>query len=159
MELFGFVPLLRRLISIVAQVQSPPRKNTDVDVVAELKKFHSENYCPNRMHAVLIANRTLSELESLAHTSFDAVPEHSPACKKPFSGPRTDYPLGFSAGPPSPAVGKASSAAPSSTLGWGMTTQSVSRPQLWVMFPINVDGMFKEYKRGYSCFLEFLVLL
>ena len=38
-----------------------------------LKKFHSTHYCPDRMYGVIIANKTLDDLEVLAHKNFDDI--------------------------------------------------------------------------------------
>jgi len=117
-------------------------KEKGISVVEELKKFHSSHYCPDRMNLVLVANKPMDYLEKLVRETFKDVPKHEQCISKAnWAVTESKYPLAFD---------------PTKNLGYKFTTAAVSTPQMWVMFPVNIKDINKNYAAGISIYLSYI---
>jgi secreted Zn-dependent insulinase-like peptidase len=96
-------------------------------LVEALKTFHRQNYCPSRLHLVLVSKNSTTELLDLAHRHFDDLPEDDTCAPRPTY---TDRPLY------SQALGN---------LGRRFTVGSAGSPEMWVVLPM--PPLKREYKK------------
>jgi len=134
---------IRQLLLSVASVDNPMHKfaTGDLDtlqtepekkgksVVNALRKFHSEHYCSNNMHLVLVSNMTTDALMRLGHEHFNAIPKTADGdCA--VRANYTDHPAY------SRELGN---------LGLQLTVGTEGSPELWMSFPLPPLG--KHYKQ------------
>eukprot|EP00397_Hematodinium_sp_SG-2012_P004777 GEMP01004791.1.p1 GENE.GEMP01004791.1~~GEMP01004791.1.p1 ORF type:complete len:1021 (+),score=263.05 GEMP01004791.1:114-3176(+) len=105
-----------------------------LNVSEALQKFHKQYYVADRMHLVLIANKTCEELLDMAHTYFDVI-------KEAHSGPRPAY--------------YSTPAFPPANLGQRVFARSTGTPQLWAMIPLP-DELHAKYRENVGLFLGYL---
>eukprot|EP00747_Dinoflagellata_sp_TGD_P181804 gnl/TRDRNA2_/TRDRNA2_35769_c0_seq1.p1 gnl/TRDRNA2_/TRDRNA2_35769_c0~~gnl/TRDRNA2_/TRDRNA2_35769_c0_seq1.p1 ORF type:complete len:1021 (+),score=241.79 gnl/TRDRNA2_/TRDRNA2_35769_c0_seq1:163-3225(+) len=103
-------------------------------LVQALRKFHDSNYCSNRLHLVLVSNRTIEEQMELAHKYFDDVPKSTPVtCPS--------RPMYTSLVPYSKELGN---------VGRQWTLGTTGTPEMWIMFPMpSLKKHYKEIAEAY----------
>jgi len=95
-------------------------------LAAALEHFHAENYCPSRMHLVIMSNSTAAEQLKMARKSFDVLKKDSCKARPTYEDtPTFSHDLG--------------------NLGRSYTVHTDGSPQLWLQFPtVSLNGHYKE---------------
>mmetsp|Transcript_25433 Transcript_25433/g.46173 ORF Transcript_25433/g.46173 Transcript_25433/m.46173 type:complete len:1008 (+) Transcript_25433:55-3078(+) len=95
-------------------------------LAAALEQFHSKNYCPSRMHLVMMSNSSAEDLLKIARKSFDTVKKDSCEPRPIYEDtPTFSHDLG--------------------NLGRSFTVHTAGSPQLWLQFPtVSLRGRYKE---------------
>jgi len=101
-------------------------------LVQALKSFHQTNYCPRRLHLVIVANRSTDDLLAMGHRHFDALPHGTNCSSRPFY---TDKPA-FSR--------------QLHNLGRRITVGSRGAPEMWLVMPLPpLQSRYKELSEAY----------
>uniref|UniRef100_A0A7S1AFQ0 Uncharacterized protein n=1 Tax=Noctiluca scintillans TaxID=2966 RepID=A0A7S1AFQ0_NOCSC len=108
-------------------------KNDGLDVVAELQKWHSTNYCSEHLQLVILANMSTDELFHLAHEAFDPM-TMSESC------------------PPRPTYDVPAFSHEEGNVGDWITVSTHGSPELWLQFPM-VPKSKDRYKELPHAFL------
>eukprot|EP00931_Biecheleriopsis_adriatica_P097944 TRINITY_DN7182_c0_g1_i4.p1 TRINITY_DN7182_c0_g1~~TRINITY_DN7182_c0_g1_i4.p1 ORF type:complete len:1122 (-),score=344.81 TRINITY_DN7182_c0_g1_i4:23-3388(-) len=101
-----------------------------------LHKYHKENYCPSRMHLVIMSNSSVEEQLKAAHASFDILEKRKEGCtERPIYEdiPMYSHELG--------------------NLGRQLTLKSPGTPELWLTFPM--PPLRKHYKEHAELCVEY----
>mmetsp|Transcript_23328 Transcript_23328/g.66415 ORF Transcript_23328/g.66415 Transcript_23328/m.66415 type:complete len:1027 (-) Transcript_23328:134-3214(-) len=112
--------------------EKPESQNKSL--VEALQAFHRRNYCPGRLHLVLVANSSTEELLALGHRHFDALPRAAEGACAPrpvyYAEPAYSLQLG--------------------NLGRRFTVGTHGAPQLWLMLPtLPLQPHYKELAETY----------
>lgn len=103
-------------------------------LVGALRDFHSRNYCPSRLHLVIVSNTSTSAQLDLAHRHFDALASN-------VNGSCPARPTYLDKPPYSRELGN---------LGRQFTVATSGAPQLWVMIPLPpLRGKYKQLAEAY----------
>lgn len=100
-----------------------------------LQAFHHRNYCPGRLHLVLVSNHSTDDLLELGHRHFDALP---PAADAEKCEPRPVY------------TSQPAYTLPLGNLGRRFTVGTHGAPELWVMMPVKpLRPHYRELAEAY----------
>lgn len=109
-------------------------------LVTALKEFHSRNYCPSRLHLVIVSNSSNADQLELAHRHFDALPTEG-LCAPGVTcscAPRPIY------------TDKPVYSAELGNIKRQFTVATGGAPQLWVAMPLpSLRNKYKELAESY----------
>eukprot|EP00450_Noctiluca_scintillans_P027339 CAMPEP_0194534898 /NCGR_PEP_ID=MMETSP0253-20130528/73257_1 /TAXON_ID=2966 /ORGANISM="Noctiluca scintillans" /LENGTH=1001 /DNA_ID=CAMNT_0039380605 /DNA_START=46 /DNA_END=3048 /DNA_ORIENTATION=- len=96
-----------------------------LDLVEKLQSWHAENYCPSRLHLVLVGNFTADTLFDAAHKAFDPLPKSVCSPRPKYESVAFSHELG--------------------NVGQWLSLHTQGSPELWLQFPI-IPRMAERYK-------------